>query len=140
MKIYDFKVEYQDAPIGLTTKNPRFSWKLDSAVRETVQKSYYIQVIKEGRTVWDSTKIETSDSILVPYAGEALEEESRYQVKLAVESNHGEMAEAYTSFETGVFDPQAFQAKMITHDFPDKETACPVFYRRFRAEKKAAKA
>lgn len=140
MKIYDFKVEYQDVPIGLTTKNPRFSWKLDSAVRETVQKSYYIQVIKEGRTVWDSTKIETSDSILVPYAGEALEEESRYQVKLAVENNHGEMAEAYTSFETGVFDPQTFQARMITHDFPDKETACPVFYRRFRAEKKAAKA
>ncbi len=140
MKIYDFRIEYQKNPRGIAVKKPRFSWKIESARADTVQKSYYLQVIREGRAVWDSTKVESGDSVLIPYDGEELGEESRYQVKLVIENNHGEMAEAYTDFETGLFDPGSFHAKMITHDFPEEETACPIFYRHFETEKTVRRA
>lgn len=140
MKIYDFRIEYQKNPRGIAVKKPRFSWKIESARADTVQKSYYLQVIREGRAVWESTKVESDDSVLIPYDGEELEEESRYQVKLVIENNHGEMAEAYTDFETGLFDPGSFQAKMITHDFPEEETACPIFYRHFETGKTVRRA
>lgn len=42
------------------------------------------------------------------------------------------------TFTTGVFDSSHFRAKMITHDFPAEERACPVFCRRFSVEKPVA--
>ena len=140
MKIYDFRIEYQKNPKGIAIRKPRFSWKMESDRADTIQKSYYLQVIQEGRLIWDSLKVESDASVLIPYAGKALEEESTYQAKLVVEDNHGEMAEAYMDFETGLFDPGRFQAKMITHDFPEKETACPVFYHHFITKKAVKKA
>lgn len=140
MKLYDFRIEYQEAPIGLAVRIPRFSWKMESALADTVQQAYHIQVIKDGKTVWDSTRVENDGSVLIPYEGKALDEESRYQVKLTVEDNHGETAEAYSSFETGIFDAKVFRAKMITHDFSKEVTACPVFYHHFSTDRPVKKA
>ncbi|MDO5423729.1 MAG: glycoside hydrolase family 78 protein [Eubacteriales bacterium] len=140
MKIYDFRIEYQKNPRGLSVRKPRFSWKMEAAERDTVQKSYCLQVIKDGKTAWDSGIIPSHQSVLVPYGGEELQEETEYRVKLVVEDNHGTIAECRSSFCTGIFDGKELKAEMITHDFPEEETACPIFYRRFRMEKKAAKA
>lgn len=48
-----------------------------------------------------------------------------------VTDNHGNTAIGETSFETGIFNPETFHAKMITHDFPEEETACPIFSKSF---------
>ncbi len=148
MRLYDFKVEYRENPAGLAVKVPRFSWKLEAGQHNTVQRAYRLCIRCAGRKsvppftgicteegegvqVWDSGRVESGRSVLVPYAGEALEEESRYEVELTVEDNHGNRAAAAAWFETGIFDPQRFRAQMITHDLSAEETACPVFYRTF---------
>ena len=35
MKLYDLRIEYKVNPIGITEKNPRFSWKLESDVNDS---------------------------------------------------------------------------------------------------------
>ena len=53
MKLYDLRTEYRENPIGLTEKAPRFSWKIESDEKDTVQTSYEIKVTDEnGKLVW----------------------------------------------------------------------------------------
>lgn len=140
MELYDFRVEYRENPKGLSVKIPRFSWKLKSDERNVVQSAYRLEVFCGEREVWNSGRVERDSSVLIPYGGQELEEEREYRVRLQVEDNRGERGEATGIFSTGLFDAAHLQAKMITHDFDEKETACPVFYRRFSAEKPIARA
>ena len=130
MKLYDLRTEYRVNPIGIDRRHPRFSWKMESEQADTVQKSYRIMVRTGEKTVWDHRK-ESDISVLIPYAGTSLEPETTYHVTVEVTDNHENMAEETMTFETGIFQPEEFQAKMITHDFPEEETACPVFYKTF---------
>ena len=129
MKIYDLRTEYRENPIGLAVKSPRFSWKMRTDEKNTVQRIYRIEVTCNGETVWDTGMRESSESVLVPYEGAALCDETLYSVKVTVWDNYGQADSADMTFETGMFDPQAFCAQMITHDFANEETACPVFYK-----------
>ena len=141
MKIYDFRIEYRKNPIGLTVKAPRFSWKMEAVKENTVQNSYRIIVTDDKNVaVWDSTEVQSDDSVLVPYAGEPLNAEKFYKVTVFVTDNYGNKAEIQGSFETGIFDNAQFTAKMITSDFPEEETACPVFSKTFSLNKNISKA
>lgn len=139
MKLYDLRTEYRVNPIGITEKHPRFSWKLESGERDTIQQSYHIVVTSDEKIVWE-TKAESEESVLIPYAGEELRDETLYQVSVAATDNHGNTAAGEMYFETGILLPETFQAKMITHDFPEDETACPIFSRTFTAKGKVKKA
>ena len=75
MKLYDMRTEYKVNPIGITEKNPRFSWKLESDVNDTMQQSYHIVVKEKDRIVWEA-KEESEDSVLIAYAGEELKDET----------------------------------------------------------------
>jgi len=141
MKIYDLRTEYRNNPIGLTVKLPRFSWKMEAVKENTVQNSYRIIVTDDKNVVvWDSTEVQSADSVLVPYAGEPLNAEKFYKVTVFVTDNYGNKAEIQGSFETGIFDNAQFKAKMITSDFPEEETACPVFSKTFSLNKNISKA
>lgn len=82
MKIYDVQTEYRNNPKGLSVRIPRFSWKLESDRKNTVQAAYTLRVSCGNQTVWDSGRTETDQSVLVPYAGEPLMPEERYEVEL----------------------------------------------------------
>ena len=77
------------------------------------------------KTVWDTGMRESSDSVLIPYEGEALCDETIYNVKVTVWDNFGRADSSEATFETGVFDPQIFRAQMITHDFEQEEDSMP---------------
>lgn len=140
MNLYDLRTEYRENPTGLSVQVPRFSWKMKSGQNDTRQTAYQIIVTSEEREAWNSGRVESADSVLVPYAGDSLQEECEYRLKVTVEDNHGNIAEAEGGFETGIFDPETFRAQMITHDFPEEETTCPIFYQTFAIEKPIKKA
>lgn len=141
MRLYDFRTEYRENPIGLTEKAPRFSWKIESDEKDTVQTSYEIKVTDEnGKLVWDSRKKISDQSVLISYEGEALADETFYTVEVTVADNHGNVESVEGSFETGIFNQTEFKAQMITSDFPEDETACPVFGKTFAIDKKVKKA
>ena len=141
MKLYDLRTEYRENPIGLTDKAPRFSWKMESEEKDTLQTAYEIKVTDEnGNVVWNSGKKASDQSVLIPYEGEKLADEMLYKVEVSVADNHGNVESIEGTFETGIFDNTEFTAKMITSDFPAEETACPVFGKTFAIDKKVKKA
>lgn len=141
MKLYDLRTEYRENPIGLTDKAPRFSWKIESQEKDTLQTAYEIKVTDEkGNIVWNSGKKASDQSVLISYEGETLADEMLYKVEVSVADNHGNVESIGGTFETGIFDNAEFIAKMITSDFPAEETACPVFGKTFAIDKKVKKA
>lgn len=66
MDLYDFRTEHLVDPAGLSVKNPRFSWKISSTEKNVVQTGYRLQVFCGERMVWDSGRVESSQSVLVP--------------------------------------------------------------------------
>ena len=141
MKLYDLRTEYRENPIGLTDKAPRFSWKMESEEKDTLQTAYEIKVTDEnGNVVWNSGKKVSDQSVLISYEGETLADEMLYKVEVSVADNHGNVEAIEGTFETGILDNAEFIAKMITSDFPEEETACPVFGKTFAIDKKVKKA
>ena len=49
LRVEQLRVEYKTNPVGIDVILPRFSWKLVSSVRNTMQKSYQIQVAKDEK-------------------------------------------------------------------------------------------
>ena len=131
MRIKDFTTEYRRNPIGLD-ELPRFSWKLESEKKNTLQKACCLRVWQEEDElpVWDSGWTESEQSVLVPYAGDALRPFTTYRVLVEVEDNHGGKAQAEGMFETGLMEQKNWDAAWISHSFPEEEESCPVFVRK----------
>jgi alpha-L-rhamnosidase len=139
MELKDLRVEYQENPLGLDIKKPRFSWKLVSEEKNVLQTAYRIFVTKDGESVWDSSEEDSSSSVLIEYNGQELEPRTLYQVQVEVWDNKGNRAITNGSFETGLLKGTNFSAVWITHDFTADETACPVFTKEFKVDKEIAK-
>ena len=75
MKLYDVRTEYRRDPIGLSVECPRFSWKIQSDLPNTVQTHYQLFVKTADIVVWDSGRVASDRSVLIPYQGEPLKGE-----------------------------------------------------------------
>jgi len=101
--VEDLRVEHLEAPLGLDEPAPRFTWKLISEARGEKQSAYRILVSRSGETVWDSGKVSSSDTTLVPYEGTPLEARARYQVEVEAWNRDGSAsASAESLWETGM--------------------------------------
>lgn len=136
--IRDFRVSYRKNPIGLD-ETPVFSWKLVSEQRNVVQKAYQLQVICQGKMIWDTEQVVSEQSVLIPYGGKALTPRTMYQVQVTVWDNYGEIGQQALQFETGLMG-EPWKAKWITHTMLPEETACPVYVKSFQILKKPEKA
>lgn len=92
----NLQVEMRTAPIGVDVQQPRFSWQLVSSARNVNQTAYQIMVaespekLKEGKDlVWNSGKVESSNSSLVPYGGSPLVSRATYYWKVNVWTGSG---------------------------------------------------
>src|ERR1700689_1036852 len=84
------QVDNLKTPLGIDDPTPKFSWQLQDSARGAKQTAYELLVassadlLQAGKVdVWDSGRVESSQSMNVPYAGPALRATTRYfwQVK-----------------------------------------------------------
>ena len=63
--------EYLQDPVGIEADSVHFGWQMDSGIIGKMQSAYQIQVYRGGNDepVWDSGKVESSDSVGIPYGG-----------------------------------------------------------------------
>jgi len=109
------RVEYLTNPLGIDVPRPRFSWKIRSGERNTVQAAYQVQVTRGDRLIWDSGRIVADSSVFVTYAGPALAPRTRYAWRVRVWDGKGR-ASAWSesgSWETGLLQPSDWSAAWI---------------------------
>lgn len=147
----NLQCEHVFHPLGIDVSAPRFSWEVNDIRRGAVQTAYQVRVATDNKfhsrqMVWNSGKILSGQSILVVYAGLALQGCTRYywQVKTWDGDGHSSGFSEPSWFETGILDPDSWKAKWIgkgmgkvtPHDFlfdswiwhPSKQSSAPVYF------------
>ena len=106
---YRLRTEYADEPLGIDERRPRFSW----LVRGSGQVAYQVLVASEPASlrtargdVWDSGRVESTDTVQVEYAGGDLASTTRYHWAVRVWDADGasDWSEP-AAFETGLLEP-----------------------------------
>ncbi len=135
-------------PVGLDNMTPRFSWQLSSPQRNILQTAYEIvvEVNSPGkkRTVYSSGKVNSQQSVHIPYKGQQLESGKRYNWRVRVWDNLNRQSNwSETSFwQTGMMQASDWQAKWISASGTEDEVMrpSPLFRNTFMAAKKITNA
>ena len=90
--VYDLQVDGLYSPIGIDSETPTFSWKIDSEEYDVIQKHYQIfvatdAVFSEKSLVWDSGKVNSSESVYINFQGQTLEYATKYYWAVKVWTN-----------------------------------------------------
>jgi alpha-L-rhamnosidase len=115
VSIQSISVENQQNPIGIGVSNPRFSWKMASENRNETQSAYLLRIFQGKKQIWTTGKVASSASLFIPYAGDKLQSNVKYQVKLQVWNADGKVSkEAMTTFSTALLSKDDWKAKWIS--------------------------
>lgn len=127
---FNLVCEYEPRPLGLSTKEPRFSWRLPLLRRGVGQSAYRIRVAStlagleaQSAEFWDSGKVDSSRTLHIPYGGKPLQAYSRYFWTVAWWDESGTPMEASppSEFWTGALNPETdWPAKWITSPAPER--------------------
>lgn len=117
------RCEHLPAPMGLNVTSPRFSWALSGAGRNRRMTAYQIvagidvrEVMAGKGDLWDSGKIQSDQSQLVPWAGAALSAHTRvyWSVRVWDEADAASLFACPAEFDTGLLGDTDWRAKWIT--------------------------
>jgi len=121
----DLRCEHLENPQGIDAAQPRLSWMLQSNERNVKQSAYQILVASSAAKLksdqgdlWDSGKISSDDSVLVPYAGKPLASRSEYFWKVRVWDTDGKPGKwsQPAKWTMGILDPGEWHAQWIGQD------------------------
>ena len=131
--------EYRTNPLGIDVLQPRLSWQMQSDQRGVRQTAYQIlaapaETSSDGSTglLWNSGKIESDQSVHVPYSGPSLASGQRVYWKVRVWDEIGrEVESSSTWWEMGLLERTDWEAQWIGAPFwGGPRTASPAPYLR----------
>jgi alpha-L-rhamnosidase len=122
------KCEYRTNPLGIDETQPRLTWTLaaaNPATRNLKQSAWRVIVASTPENaiagkgdLWDSGKVDSSDSVLVPYKGKALESGMRayWRVEVWDQAGVGSGWSPTASWSMGLLNPDDWKGKWIGRD------------------------
>lgn len=128
-------------PEAIDNTCPRFSWQMISTQPNTMQTAYEINVMDGKKTIWQSGKVPSDESIYIPYTGDTLIAGRKYTWKVRVWDNRQKATpwSATASFRMGI---TSWKAVWISQGYADakKQVSSPIFNTTYRPAKKIASA
>ncbi len=112
--VFNLTCEQTENPLGIETQVPRFSWQIYSSKRNFIQSSYEVLVadspglLNENKgNIWNSGKMDSSESILIPFSGNELKSETTYYWKVRIWDQQGNVSEwsPINRFSMGLLTP-----------------------------------
>lgn len=120
--LYDLQCENLDNPLAIDSATPRFSWKISSQQQNVVQEYYEIQVASTQKALrcgdanlWQSGKVASDASVLVPYQGVALQSRDMAYWRVRVWDNKGNVSKwsEIQRFGIGVLSAEEWRGEYI---------------------------
>jgi len=130
----ELRVDALRTPLGIDDPSPRFSWQLRDPARGAKQTAYEVKVASTGELsragkadVWDSGRIESSESLNVRYEGPALKPSTRYFWRVGAWDASGKpYAESETGWwETGLGKQDDWRAQWIGYETTEEDAVRP---------------
>ena len=124
VEVKDLRLEMKENPLGINVVQPRFSWQMTSGKPDLKQVAYQIQVAASPEQLesgdgllWDSGTVSSDESILVPYAGKALESGKPYYWRVKLKTNQGATSWSRTAcWSMALLDDSEWKATWIGED------------------------
>ncbi|MFN2151676.1 MAG: alpha-L-rhamnosidase, partial [Anaerolineales bacterium] len=122
MNLQYLRTEYRLNPLGIDVLQPRLSWQLSTVRRGARQTAYQIvaslheeSLLIGDRTLWDTDKIASDQSIHIPYSGPGLQSRQRIYWKARIWDEKDQASEwsAPAWFEMGLLDRDDWLAQWI---------------------------
>jgi len=115
-------------PLGMDAAKPQLSWRMEDSRSGALQTAYQIQVASKAEIltggkgdVWDSGRVESSNSRGVSYGGPAFEPSKRYYWRVLVWDKDGKAGAPsdMSWWETGLLQQENWKAKWIGYEEPE---------------------
>lgn len=122
IEIYDLRCEYLTNPLGIGTVLPGLSWKILAEKNGTEQTAYQIIAASDSilltetdADLWNSGKISSSASLLVPYNGNPLDARSVVYWKVRIWDENGTVSNwsSVAGFTVGLLDKSNWNSEYI---------------------------
>jgi alpha-L-rhamnosidase len=148
LSIYDLSCEHKTNPVGIDNLQPRLSWKLNGTGNNIMQTAYSLRVavdpkFSSSKTIWQSGKINSDESVLISYKGPELKPCLRYYWQVRVWDNKGRVSKWSEAafWETGLMKAENWKAKWIEiKGDTNRYSPSPHFRKGFSIDKDIAKA
>jgi alpha-L-rhamnosidase len=122
--VQELRCEQLTDPSGIDVRVPRLSWQLAGEQEDLRQTAYQILVasttenLSKGKgDLWNSGKVVTGQSVLVPYAGVPLKSRTVCYWKVKVWTTGGESSWSRSAYWTvGLLDPSDWKARWIGYE------------------------
>ena len=89
--VYCLTTEQAENPTGIDSQSPRFSWKIYAQKRNFKQYAYQVcvadspdKLMNSGVNIWDSGKVFSDKSILIPFKGLKLKSSEVYYWRVRI--------------------------------------------------------
>src|SRR5688500_14788806 len=124
VSVENLRCEMLVDPLGIDIKKPRLCWQINSTQRNVQQTAYHIIVSstkekldKSEGDVWNSGKINSSQSVHITYAGKILVARAQCFWKVKIYTNKGESGWSEPAYWTmGLLSKTDWKAKWIGCD------------------------
>jgi alpha-L-rhamnosidase len=123
----DLRCEYRVNPLGIDVTTPRLTWVLDATAAGQHQTAYQVLVAdtaealaQDTGNLWDSGKVDSSETVLIPYAGQPLTSRMQCFWKVRVWDKDGQPSEwsETAHWSMGLLESGDWQAQWIGYDAP----------------------
>lgn len=130
VRVMNLLTENKPDPLNIDAVNPRFSWQLSGSQRNILQTAYECKVMDGKKTVWSSGRVSSPQSVLVAYAGAALQAGKTYtwQVKAWDNHNNASVWSNPAFFKMGLLNSSDWKAKWIEAGFVQDSINRPAQY------------
>jgi len=120
LTVGNLTVDHKVTPVGIDNRKPEFSWKIKATGNNVMQAAYLIRVATDEKfsplkTIWQSGKVASDESVLQSYNGPDLKSGQRYFWQVKVWDNKGNESKWSPAgrWEMGLFPQSEWKAKWI---------------------------
>ena len=133
--IKELKCEEMFNPLGIDNTTPHFSWKLEGDGWRGGQTRYEIQVASDSLSLlqgnadlWNSGKVKSKESVMVPYEGKKLESRSLAYWRVRAWNGKGKLSEwsPIAHFSVGILDADQLQGEYIGSSAEGGQVGAPL--------------
>jgi alpha-L-rhamnosidase len=136
VKVIHLLCDDRAEPLGLGDAHPRLSWRLEGSGYDIHQSAYEIRM-NGPHSQWASGKVNSAQSVHIPYAGAPLASGQRYywQVRVWDETGKPSPWSEKSFWEMGLLQPKDWTAQWIGPGFAEDSVnrPSPIFRRQFTA-------
>src|SRR3712207_171910 len=127
VSVAELRFEHSREPLGIGTAQPRLSWTVSTTANGWRQAAYEIEAHGlNGQAVGEFDRVESDQSVLVPWPFEPLASRECVTVRVRVWGEDGQVSawSEPAAVEAGLLDPGDWTARFVTPDW-DEDTSQP---------------